>query len=544
MHDHLHVVGAHLLEDDRALDGVHDGVESHVPPLADHHFRLRGVDEPVGGRVDDDRDVLAVGILQDAVAVGVLEPQLGEDALRLVGIEAGVRLHAAVVERGVAADHGPGRLRQSEVEGLVDLFPVDCDRQRAPEVDLVQELGQVLVGGLQGQLQVALERPALPGQDLVVAGGLAFLHDLVVLEALHAAALDVDLPLDDRQRRRLLVGQDPDVDVVDVRELVARGVDHGIVRVAGGAGPVDVIELRDDPGTDLRHGAGIVHEAKLGVVLEVLVGRVGVEPGVELLGVVLGVQRPGSGHVQGHVRVGDRGDVLDRVVVDLLHLDGLAAGVRPPAPVRVDVRVVADVLHGPDDVVRGQGMAVRPLGAPAVPDGELGVVVVELVFRGVQRVQAAEVHAVVQVSRQVVGDDEAEAAGIAQAAVVVQLDPAADGVGRPAAQRAAVLADLAQHLPDQRLLGDALRDRRQVARGHHLGQHGRLAVVHGLGVGGRAGEQAREGQCDRCAKCLSHRILLRARWHSVAVAQSRMAVNDSGLAGWGSICPRSACADR
>ena len=471
-----------------------------------------------------------------------LRPSSAKIRFASSGSNLAVRLHAAVVERRIAADHRCGRLRQSEVEGLVDLLPVDGQRQRPPEVDLVHQLGQVLVGGLQGQLQVALERPSLPGEDLIVAGGLAFLHDLVVLEALHAAALDVDLPLDDHQRRRLLVGEDPDVDVVDVRELVALGVDHGIVRVAGGAGPVDVIELRDDPGTDLRHGAGIVQEAQLGVVLERLVGRIGVELGVELLGVVLGVQRPGAGHVQGHVRVGDRGDVLDRVVVDLLHLDGLAAGVRPPGAVRVDVDVVADVLHGPDDVVGGQGMAVRPLGAPPMPDGELGVVVVELVLLGVQRVQAPEVHAVVHVSRQVIGDDEAEAAGISQATVVVQLDPAADGVGGPAAQRAAVLADLAQHLPDQRLLGDALCDRGQVAGGDHLGQRGSLVVAHGLGVCGHACEQAGDDQSDGCAKYFPHR---NPPTCSIAFGSGIGIADRCQRNGWRApIGPRSACAGR
>ncbi len=216
----------------------------------------------------------------------------------------------------------------------------------------------------------------------------------------------------------------------------------------------------------------------LGRLVDVFLGGV---RRVELLEVVRG-QEHREGAV-GAVLVGDRGQEQGRGsgvgeahpgVVDLLHLGGRAVGVLDPArQAGRQLLVEQHVVVPEQDVVGREGLAVRPACALAQVDRPALVV-----GRGLrpERDLGLDLGAVGREAEQRVVDD---------ADVVV-------GVGRPqegAAPHPAILADLLDHRHHQRLLGQALLDRRQLAGFNQLGQQRRLLVGAALSPGQIAGRQ-------------------------------------------------------
>ena len=143
------------------------------------------------------------------------------------------------------------------------------------------------------------------------------------------------------------------------------------------------------------------------------------------------------------------------------------------------------------DVVGAERLAVRPLHALAQKHLPLGEVVVGLPALGDV---GDDLGAVGRIAHQGIVDD-------ARVVVVIR------GAEEAAAQGAAVGADRLDHLLDQRLLGQALVHRRQIAGLDHRGQHRRLVVLglrHGGPLAGRRQPDDQRQAADQ--KGMSHRF--------------------------------------
>ena len=170
-------------------------------------------------------------------------------------------------------------------------------------------------------------------------------------------------------------------------------------------------------------------------------------------------------------RIGNGEHELEGELVEEVHLHQLAARLQEPGRIRGELLVQDDVLVPELDVLGGERLAGGPLDALAQGHGEHLGVARQLVVGG----------DVGRLGRQVAGDavellDADQQVGFAPVAGAVA---AHEGV-------AAVLADLLVGHHHVRVGGQALLDRRQVAGGHHLGQHRRLAE-RGDGVAGGRG---------------------------------------------------------
>ena len=139
--------------------------------------------------------------------------------------------------------------------------------------------------------------------------------------------------------------------------------------------------------------AGILNH--LGQVVRVGVLR------VELLGVVGGLPQPSLGAgieclVQDDERIGPIKGQADRVFVHLLHGQVLAVGTGTGAPsagrtARGEFLVVPKILPGEDEIIRSEGIAIRPLEALAQVQHLYLAAVAELPAFGQTTADAAEV---------------------------------------------------------------------------------------------------------------------------------------------------------
>ena len=310
---------------------------------------------------------------------------------------------------------------------------------------------------------------------------------LVLLEDGHlghldVAVLEVDLARRGLEVQDLLVTGQGHGDVVDVRKLVARGVDCPVVGVA-----LPRVDLSRDgaghlPGGDNRNFGAL---ERAGLVLEeghvafvagvrnhlvecVLVGR---RTAVDRLQVVrravhaarnATVQRPATRRVVGEgveeaVLALPQLD-LDRVVVDGGHAVDLHAGPADLAvTVRVDLKVFDHVLEVPDEVHRGERHAVRPLHALAEIQRVGDSVGADVPALGHVRDNVRAIEVVVQhlVHHQAVG----------VLAVV--------GAGERSAPRSAVVADTVHDRYDHHVLGNGkpILNGRYLTRRHFRGEY-------------------------------------------------------------------------
>ena len=135
-------------------------------------------------------------------------------------------------EERTALQHGVARfLGEAEVDDLVDLVPVDPQRQRAPEPHVAHQRAPDRIVDVEVRVERHLRADALlPEQDAIVVAFRVLLEERVVVEA-QVARLQIDVAGAGLGRYQLAVG-DVDDDAVDVGKLPARLVDAMEVRVA------------------------------------------------------------------------------------------------------------------------------------------------------------------------------------------------------------------------------------------------------------------------------------------------------------------------
>ena len=351
--------------------------------------------------------------------------------------------------------------------------------------------------------------------DLVAAARLV-LEDHRQLADVDVALLQVVLAGHRAQVQHLeVLGQRHD-DAVEVGELVARGVDRPVVRVA-----------LHDPGraVDRLHRLERAEHRQLGIERPVLLEVQARDPVVVALGLRRGVRRVdaalhvlrqellevvgrGVGAVAALVRLADGLAAADQRVAghqvleqverhvelevhrEVVHLDdapGLALRRHVGDRRRDDVLVAVDVLEPEDEVVRGHRRAVGPAQAAAQVEREGLAVVAHLpsLREGRVRLGAGVV-------------DEDRAVGGVDAVAVLVVARAREA----AAPDAAVLPGLLHRLDDHQVLRKAVLHRGQLALPHELGQLGRL--VEGLRPLGLVGD-------DRDAFRLAYEPGLRQR---------------------------------
>ncbi len=385
------LVGLHPLEPEREVD--HIDIESYANGFPVRLHQFVGVDR-VHARVvlvrgDREGERLPIGPQAEPIAVPLGESGGVEQLVGRVDVVLGEAIAKAVHVVGIAG-HTAGMLgaAEPEEEDLVHLFAVDRVGETAAEVDVLHQLAhdRVLVALVHMQATPGLvDRPL---EDAEVAFFLRFGKDRHVLEA-DKLVLEIDLAICGAQGDGRLI-EDIERRGIDIRELVALGVDLPVVGVAlqrgsRGAAGDGLGQLPRAHRRSVRVGPPRVARAEelhpvreigiRGLLLDRLLVRIG---GVELRQIVL---RHGETHaLEGEeareepVRLG-KGE-RDGEVVDLLDRRRLAADAEVGRRDREEILVVVDVLDREHDVVRGERLAIRPPESVAQGEGvDRGVVV-------------------------------------------------------------------------------------------------------------------------------------------------------------------------
>ena len=374
-----------------------------------------------------------------------------------------------------AGQLGDGHLRRralAEPLRLVDPVTVDRQRDRAPELDILEErpLRLVLDVEVERVRQAGALEPRLDQVELVVAGLLALHQQRVGVQGDHR---EIRLTADDLQPHRLAVRDNLDQTRIDVGKLLPGAVHRDVVGVAlleaEGWLHVDEHERRHGGPFDVALRAaerGVIGERILPVVEPLFLGlRVGVlvELGVPLLqpGARL-VERP-VGALVGH-------QVLRHLGIRLLVLDhhgdlvdgGDGLDLRGIPPHVTQLRLL-HVVEMEREVLGREGVAVGPLRPLPKRQREGQVVVGEVVVQGqVGLERPVEVHP----------DRRRRSLGILADQVRPRVRAVAERDDLPA-----VGADLVEHRAHLGLQRQPLLHRRQLAGGHPCRKHGRFLVV-------------------------------------------------------------------
>ena len=268
---------------------------------------------------------------------------------------------------------------------------------------------------------------------------------------------------------RKLVDDDP----VDVGQLIAFGVDLPVVGVA----LVDHLRLVALNRQERPDGGAIAEVA--GPVEVLLGGALGVTRG-DRTGQVLGHHEPGDEGLDEAEHGLPVGGQLGGGVIDLGDLDDFALD--PPGTIVAEHLVLVDPDVGVDDVVDVERVTVRPAGTLTGVDGQLGAVLGVLPARDQAGLDAAADGLLP--SQHVAADHLVDPFEAPCGTVPVEhvggepVDGHVDG--------AAVAADLGAApgcpggvipLEDPGVARQPLRDGRQGAGRHHLGQHRRLLIL-------------------------------------------------------------------
>ena len=454
----------------------------------------------------------------EAVRVLLVQPDPVEHPVGLVGpvlrVLPGVGV--ARVVRRPGRGHRLAGLPQAEECGLLDLIPVDGVGHGDAEVPVPEqraEVGVLAVGLVERDVGVRAAE-ALPEDDAVLAVLLVLLEHGVVAED-DVPLLLVELAGDGGEVEGLGVREELELDRVDVRQLVPRPIHADVVGVAA-----QHVELVADP----RHPPPRRHHGALGVLRRMRPRREELHPGLEPSGGdhlielravrVFGVELPEvvgrqearvlpvaavlvrEFHGEGGVRL--LVDPAHRDIVHPLDGDGRAVVVlHPDRERRRDVLVQEHVGVPEQDVVGAKRAAVRPLGPLPQRDRPGGEVLGRRHARGVL---GLDLGAVRRVADKGVVHDAVDVVEVARPE-------------KPPAPHPAVPPDPLDRVDDERVLRQALVDRRQFPRPDEVGQHRRLVVRGRLGQRRSLAAPAREpdpqreqgGHKDDAGRCASHR---------------------------------------
>ena len=188
-------------EDPVAEHVAHEGLGEQMdaglgPAVPDQLQHVRFLRHRAGG-IDDDGHLPSIGQQAEAVLVALGQADLVEQLVGRGDIEGGIGLLEFGLVQRAFRQHRIGALPgQAVVDDLVDLMPVDGQRQGAAEAHVAHQLApHRIAGGQIGEEREAGAIAGLPQHDPVAAVLLAFLEEGVVGEA------DV-LGLQHRIRRR------------------------------------------------------------------------------------------------------------------------------------------------------------------------------------------------------------------------------------------------------------------------------------------------------------------------------------------------------
>ncbi|MNK47757.1 hypothetical protein D3C87_665750 [compost metagenome] len=231
---------------------------------------------------------------------------------------------------------------------------------RLHRIDEGLALGVLAVVDVELEVREAPVGAAVDDREVLLL--LQRLHQGVVLAA---QPLGVSLAGLELQERRVDILEERHVEAIEVRQGLVLLVDPPVVGVALEDHALGRHVGLVDPGT-VRDDLGDVGVQRPGLVELGRAGLIGLGDG----------RRQGmlgkDGHAANQPQKGleglGRGD-LDGPVVDLLHGGKLAVDLDGVAGIGRDLVVGNDVVEGEDDVVGGQGLAVRPLEALAELEG-------------------------------------------------------------------------------------------------------------------------------------------------------------------------------
>ena len=150
--------------------------------------------------------------------------------------------------------NGLARLAGAEEGGLVDLLAVDRQGHGDAEVLVRHQLAQlrILGVGLVEDHAGVMSARARPEEDLVLALLLLVLLEDRVVQQVDVALLLVQLAGDGGQVERLRIGEELELDFVDVGQLVAGLVHADVVGVALEDEDLVADAVRGDPGRHAR----------------------------------------------------------------------------------------------------------------------------------------------------------------------------------------------------------------------------------------------------------------------------------------------------
>ena len=221
----LQVVGLAHLEVQGALADLHVDLDADLlEVLGDQRADVAVGTEHLDHR-EFDHDALAAREQAEALGVLLVQADRIEQPVGLgrvvLGVLEGV-LVAGVVGMALLRN-ALARLAGAEEGGLVDLLAVDREGHGDAEVPVRQQLAQfrILGVGLVEDHARVKSAGARPQEDLVLAQLLLVLLEDRVVQQVDVALLLVQLAGDGGQVQRLRVGEELELDLVDVRQLVA-----------------------------------------------------------------------------------------------------------------------------------------------------------------------------------------------------------------------------------------------------------------------------------------------------------------------------------
>ena len=231
---HHGLAGEDPLAEHVARAGRGEQADADLPPVLGDQLQDVDLDRPLAGGMDHDLQRAPVRQQADALGVALGQADLVEQAVGLLRIEFGEELRPLrLVERRGRQRGVVRRPGQTEEDDVGDLLPVDAERQRPPEPHVPVQLAPYRIGhGHVGVERHLAAQRGLPQPGLESGPVLRLLQEGDVIEP-QRAGLQVAVAGAGLGRDQRAVG-DPDMDRVDIGQLVALGVDPMEIGVCAG----------------------------------------------------------------------------------------------------------------------------------------------------------------------------------------------------------------------------------------------------------------------------------------------------------------------